>query len=184
MNSPTHEPKSPTKDEKTEGSIDFDNLMEKQRELLKHIRSSPDKKKDKLTLDATPPPTAPDGQEWGWSFERIPSSSRNSSAALAAASPAQKKAVTKKQKRKQAEEWISDWHYERVGSQKPQEAAPSFNGHDSESTSQWYFERIPPSQKTSEAHNDEVVMEMDDFAALEAAVADVDPDDEAGTRIS
>ena len=177
MNSPTHEPKSPTKDEKTEGSIDFDNLMEKQRELLKHIRSSPDKKKDKLSLDATPP-TAPNGQEWGYSFERIPTS-RNSSAAYdgaAGASLPQKKATTKKQKRQQAEEWISDWHYERVTSEAKQAPAPAFNGNDSESTSQWYFERIP-SSKPAGAHHHEDVMEMDDFAALEAAVVDVNPDD-------
>ncbi|KAL3909185.1 MAG: hypothetical protein SGILL_008184 [Bacillariaceae sp.] len=181
MQSPIHEPKSPTKEDK-EGAIDFDNLMEKQRELLKHIRSSPDKKKDKLSLDAKPP-TAPNGQEWGWSFERNPTS-RNSTAAYdgaAAASLPQKKATSKKQKRQQAEEWISDWHYERVTSEAKQAPAPAFNGHDSEATNQWYFERIPstkPAAATaSDSNHHDDVMEMDDFAALEAAVVNVNPDD-------
>jgi hypothetical protein len=173
MNSPPHEPKSPCSGEK-EGSIDFENLMEKQRELLKHIRSSPDKKKDKLTIDATAP-TAP---EWGWSFERIPSN-RNSGAA---APPPPNRKASKKQKRQQAEEWISDWHYERIITNhkhhhEEEVASPAFNGHDSEATNEWYFERIPCKPAATAAVHHDDVMEMDDFAALEAAVADVNHDD-------
>jgi hypothetical protein len=217
-------------------NLDFDNLLEKQRELLKHIRSSPDTKKDlvdgiQLGLlvnnDDSCQPKSPASTltEWGYSFERIPSKSAadGAEAGLSVAVPSLDVAATtteatttvskksKKQRRQErqlAEEWISDWNFERITSSskcsKEESAAvvvaasspsPAFlhHGHDdSESctTPEWYFERIPPSSSTQvKCHpdDDDSVMDLmmddhhvddDEFATLEAAVHDADDDDD------
>ncbi|KAG7373379.1 hypothetical protein IV203_034103 [Nitzschia inconspicua] len=201
------DPQSPTsypKDETPRSNLDFDNLLEKQRELLKHIRSSPDKKKDVMTLNLpissenggdiqkTPPPS-----EWGWSFERVPNKLDVATETVVTAPSAEagnsagKK--TKKQRRherQQADEWISDWNFERITSSKNPRvtSASTFNEFDatSDDAPEWYFERIPPAAKPkSNVDDEDSVLEMaltdqqhddvdDDFAALEDAVHDSD----------
>jgi hypothetical protein len=204
-------PISPTRDQQqqqqqSQSNLDFDHLLEKQRELLKQIRSSPDqKKKDLVEIHLPGSPAKGEDQkpsppgEWGWSFERIPSKSIATEAELSdavaeeAASGCKKTKKQRRHERQQAEEWISDWNFERItSSSKPAAAAvaassspapAAFNEDDSTScpTQEWYFERIPPSAQGKPHDVDEdSVMEMimeqhhDDFAALEAAVHGAD----------
>jgi hypothetical protein len=155
-------------------NLDFDNLLEKQRELLKQIRSTPpttpsstkDTVHKKLTTTKKASPSSSkkkqqqskDVPEWGWSFERIPPS-RNKKSKKQHHSDNNRVLITTAiaEEGNEDEEWISNWSYERVCSNNEgtvttaatstTAGTTSYNGgQDSEASIQWYFERVPPTQ--------------------------------------